>query len=107
VINSCDNSTLLEIAKNCGIDLGGPDTMNENIKALKHEEVTRAALAEASYRQHLNRKLEKQHTLEGENLQLESVNNSQRGIAEADMEKKGGKNKGSKLSRELKQISYK
>jgi hypothetical protein len=51
--------------------------------------------------------LEKQHTLEGENLQLESVNNSQRGIAEADMEKKGGKNKGSKLSRELKQISYK
>lgn len=109
VINSCGNNILEEIAKKCDIDLGGDRGMvKSNIDAMKMEEVARAALAEVNYRHHINKRFVEQHSLEGENLLLEVVDNSQRGDAQSvETEKQRKKTRGSRLSRELKRISYK
>jgi hypothetical protein len=49
------------------------------------------------------------HSLEGENLNLEKVDNKQRGCGDVSTNKRGGgkESRGDRLSRELKCISYK
>ena len=42
------------------------------------EELTRAAVAKASYKFHMEQKLQENHSLEGENLSLEVTSNDQR-----------------------------
>jgi hypothetical protein len=109
VINSCDSDMLINLAEQCGIVMGGNAVEKaENITAMKLEELARAALANANYKLHNNRKIEGQHLLEGENVQLTKVDNSHRGFLQgAKTEKWGRKQKGDRLSRELKRISYK
>ena len=83
----------------------GDSEISSTLNAMRLEEQARAALAEANYRVHQGEKLECLHSLEGENLDLGCISNSQRGFS---MKRKGvaiQKGKGSKLSRELKRIS--
>jgi len=96
---------LEDIALKCEVRLGkSPRETHESISAMKLEEQARARLAEENYSCHLEQKLSDSHVLEGENLTLQSIDNSQRGVAEAQKEKTKGK-RGDKLSRELKRIS--
>ena len=46
---------------------------------MKLEELARANLAEANYKCHLEKKLQDQHVLQGENLDLQPTDNVQRG----------------------------
>ena len=73
------------------------------------EEKARASLAEAQYNHLMEQKLHSTHELDEENLDLGAISNSQRGFQlekNGLKKKKEAKNKGSKLSRELKKISY-
>jgi hypothetical protein len=76
---------------------------------MKLEEITRAALAEANYKMIQEKKLAESHVTEGENLELTVVDNKQRRGEEMEEQPKqrGRKAKGSRLSRELRRISYK
>jgi hypothetical protein len=109
ILNSCEDDDLELIAKNCDIILGGCDEeITENINAIKLEEIARAAAAEANYKYRQELALVEKHSLEGENLNLEKVDNKQRGCDDVSTSKKGGgKTRGDRLSRELKRISYK
>lgn len=79
ILNSCENDDLAEIVSKCDIVLGNSrGEINETIDAMKLEELTRATLAEANYRVILEKKLAESHALEGENLELQTVDNSQR-----------------------------
>lgn len=102
ILNSCDNADLENIAMQCDLILGGGDTSetHEVLSAMKLEEKTRAALAEANYRQHLEVKLNETHALEGENLELEVIDNTERATQpEMLQKKKPNRGGGSKLSR--------
>jgi hypothetical protein len=80
----------------------------ENLCTMKLEETTRAALAEAKYKQIQEKKLAATHATEGENLELTVLDNKQRGgETEEQHKQRGRKSKGSRLSRELRRISYK
>lgn len=93
---------------------------------MKLEELSRAALAEANYKKRVEDILVEQHVLEGENLGLQVIDNSDREFQSQKMSENEGGNmmakgglktggtkghkkagKGSKLSRELKRISLK
>ncbi|CAN6166580.1 unnamed protein product [Urochloa humidicola] len=135
ILNDCDKDVLENIASDCDIILGGNEReISETLDAMKLEEVTRAALAEAHHRQNMEERLESFHALEDECLDLQPVDNSNRGVIDGihDMNKeKGGaasqhlkedmrgemqskrskklskgEKKGDRLSRELKRISY-
>ena len=69
-----------DIALKCEVRLGkSPRETHESISAMKLEEQARARLAEANYSCHLEQKLSDSHVLEGVNLTLQSIDNSQRG----------------------------
>ena len=82
----------------------------ETLSAIKLEEMARAVIAEAIYRKK-EELMKDMHTLEGENLELKSVDNQQRDLETTQgstrktskKKKRGG---GDRLSRELKRISY-
>ncbi|CAN6353196.1 unnamed protein product [Urochloa humidicola] len=107
VLYTFEEEELEELAFNCGVQLGDNTTeIAETINAMKLEELARAALAEANYNQHREKVLADQHVLEGENLELGSLDNSKRDHQKGGETKKGEKKgRGSKLSRELKRIS--
>lgn len=125
ILNSCDNEELENIAKNCDIKLGGNIVeSHEIIDSMKLEELARAALAEANYRSHSEARLIDSHSLEGENLELQVTDNTQRGVTQqveggvagTEIEPVGGlsqnkkgrqkkKDRGSRLNRELTRIS--
>ena len=72
---------------------------------MKLEELAKAAILEANYRQHEEKRAEVLHALESENLDLSGVSNNKRGFV---INKKGwesSKARSTKLSRELKRIS--
>ena len=64
----------------------GDSEISSTLNAMRLEEQARAALAEANYRVHQGEKLECLHSLEGENLDLGCISNSQRGFS---MKKRG------------------
>lgn len=94
---------------------------------MKIEEIARAKLAEANFRIQTEKRILESNILEGENLELQVVDNKQRGIElkegvgssksevksnegqlkEGQGKQKRGGGKMSKLSRELKRISTK
>ncbi|CAN6222198.1 unnamed protein product [Urochloa humidicola] len=134
ILNACEDEILEEIAINCDVVLGeSREEISDTLNAMKLEEMARAELAEANYRRHLAEKLEQQHVLEGESIDLQVIDNQERGFTatnenmdhneggleqQTEMERtklvqknKGGRKlskgvmKGSRLSRELKRIS--
>jgi hypothetical protein len=110
ILNSYEDDDLESIAKSCDIILGGcEEEIAENINAIKLEEIAKAAVAEANYKHRQELVPEEKHSLEGENLNLEKVDNQQRGCGNVSPSKRGGgkKSRGDRLSRELKRISYK
>jgi hypothetical protein len=52
---------------------------HENLCTMKLEEISRAPLAEARYKQIQEKILAEKHATEGENLELVAVDNKQRG----------------------------
>ena len=79
VLNTCEEDDLTNITLNCEIILGENKTeIDATISAMQLEELSRAALAEASYNFNLEKGVSTEHCLEGENLSLEVVDNSQR-----------------------------
>jgi len=80
ILNSCDDTYLEEIAEEWDICLGNnAEEVLETISTMKLEELARANLAEANYKCHLEKKLQDQHVLQGENLDLQPTDNVQRG----------------------------
>jgi hypothetical protein len=65
-------------------------------------------MAETIYRNKMKEKLKKTHSLEGENLDLNATTNSERGADNSllGVKPSKGKQRGSKLDRELKRISF-
>ena len=53
---------------------------HEILTSMKLEEKVRAALAEANYMLHIDQRLQEMHALEGENLQLKSIDNDDREV---------------------------
>ncbi|CAN6334410.1 unnamed protein product [Urochloa humidicola] len=138
VLNSCNNETLEEIAISCDVILGeNKEEIEEVLCAMKLEELVRAGIAEAQHKQNLGERLDDLHVLEGECLDLQIIDNSNRGGLEEELTQqmhqeeaeenvtkqtqesdrgrtktKGGKKagkggeKGSRLSWELRRISY-
>ncbi|CAN6302031.1 unnamed protein product [Urochloa humidicola] len=125
ILNTCDREDLENLATSCDIKLGenSKETL-EIIEAMKLEEVARAEIAEANYRDKANKRLQESHALEGENLELQKIDNEQRliqnvgsgGNEQGETASQGEKmkekhkkqqkaEKGTKLSRELKRIS--
>jgi hypothetical protein len=91
ILNFCEDDDLESIAKNCDIILGGcEEEITENINAIKLEETARAAVAEANYKHRQELALVEKHSLEGENLNLEKVDNQQRGCGDVSPSKRGG-----------------
>jgi len=79
ILNSSEEEDLVNIALSCDITLGENKTETDvTINAMQLEEISRASLAEAAYNFNLTKRLKEDHSLEGENLSLEIVNNSQR-----------------------------
>ena len=79
ILNSMEDDELEEIAMNCDVTLGNSeDEIAETISAMQAEEMLRGVVAETNYKLHLESKLKEQHVLEGENLILEGVTNSNR-----------------------------
>ena len=79
ILNSSEEEDLVNIALSCDITLGENKTETDvTINAMQLEEISRASLAEAAYNFNLAKRLKEDHSLEGENLSLEIVNNSQR-----------------------------
>jgi hypothetical protein len=109
VLNSYDDDKLELIATNCDIVLGGVGKkIYGNINAIQMEEIVRAAIAEANYKHSQEVMLIAQHVLEGENLNLEIIENQQRGVLDNSPAKRGRKKlRRDRLSREQKCISYK
>ena len=69
VLNSVDDSNLNTIALDCDVILGGNvEEQTFTLDAMKLEELSRAALAEANYKTHLEERLLQTHLLEGETL---------------------------------------
>ncbi|CAN6292349.1 unnamed protein product [Urochloa humidicola] len=95
ILNSCENEDLENIAISCDVSLGDSKVeIKETLDIMKLEELARAAIAEAKYRQRMEQALAENHALEGENLELQVTNNDQRGVQEQDISKKqtrGGK----------------
>lgn len=54
--------------------------VQDAIDAIKLEELARATIAEANYRCHLEKQLTATNALENENLDLHTIDNSQRGF---------------------------
>ena len=107
VLNSVDDDFLEKMAVDCDIILGGDNTESKaSISAMKLEEISRATIAEAIYKQHLEIHLNDCHALNSENLDLSYISNSKTGYAvEKKVVAKSSKERSSKLSRELKRIS--
>jgi len=61
-------------------------------------------MAEANYCYHMEQRMPDTHVLEGENLDLQAIDNKQRGCTELPRKSSKGK-RGDKLSRKLKRIS--
>ena len=81
ILNSCDDDNLETIALKCDVRLGRSQSeIQNNITAMKMEEVTRAKLAEANYTFHRDHNLAASHVLEGENLSLKTTDNLERGV---------------------------
>ena len=79
--------------------------ITNTLSAMKLEELAMAALAKANYDAHIENKLAELHHLDGENLDLGCISNSQRGFAMSNKRVQIKKKGGSRLSRELKKIS--
>jgi uncharacterized membrane protein YdfJ with MMPL/SSD domain len=93
ILNSCDDDVLEMIENDCDVRLGANrEEIRESLGAMKLEEQARAALAEASYKANIQGRLDSLHILEGENLELNTVTNNERGFV--NNQKKGGKGKG-------------
>jgi hypothetical protein len=71
------------------------EEIRESLGAMKLEEQARAALAEASYKANIQGRLDSLHILEGENLELNTITNNERGFV--NNQKKGGKVKVNRL----------
>lgn len=128
ILNTCDIDDLETLALDYDISLGdNREEIYETISAMKIEEIARAKLAEANFRIQTEKRILESNILEGENLELQVVDNKQRGIElkegvgssksevksnegqlkEGQGKQKRGGGKMSKLSRELKRISTK
>ena len=105
ILNSCDDELLEEIASKCEVRLrNSPRESLESLSAMKLEEYARAKMAEANYCYHMEQRMPDTHVLEGENLDLQAIDNKQRGCTE--LPRKSSKDKrGDKLTRKLKRIS--
>jgi hypothetical protein len=80
VSNSCDDETLENISHECDVRLGtSREEVRETLSVMKLEEQAMAAVAEANYKHHLQGKLHRLHSLEGENLELGIITNKERG----------------------------
>ena len=88
VLDTRSDDDLDAIARDCNVILGkGDSEITSTLNAMRLEELARAALAESSYKAHLEEKLAGTHFLEGENLELGCISNSHRGFA---VKKSGG-----------------
>jgi hypothetical protein len=108
LLNSCNDDLLETIASCCDINLGEEDkVVHENLSVMKLEEVLRRVIAEANYKSLLNKRSEESHALENENLEMMGVDNDFTREGETMTQNSEPKRqKGSKLSRELRRISY-
>jgi hypothetical protein len=79
VLNTYTNYDLDVIARDYGIDLGDETETNDNINAIKLEDIARAALAETIYNIAQGKRLANSHAIEGENLTLSQIDNKLRG----------------------------
>lgn len=104
ILNECCTSDLVNLASSCGIE------WNKNqygvINAMLAEENLRAATAEAAYVVRQEQIMEKQNTLESENLDLGWIDNKERGV-QSESSTKGvvtGKQKRIGLSRKEREL---
>jgi FMN phosphatase YigB (HAD superfamily) len=80
VLNSCDDEILETIAHECDVRLGkSREEVRETLSVMKLKEQARAAIVEDNYKHHLQGKLDRLHSLEGENLELCTITNKDRG----------------------------